>query len=76
VIASQAVISGVFDHPAGDPARLRAAHGMQHTSGSQIGQIYLPGVNWLMLLGVIALVLAFGHRPTWRRPTASRSPAP
>ena len=32
---------------------------LQHTSGRQIGQIYMPGVNWLMLLGVIALVLAF-----------------
>jgi KUP system potassium uptake protein len=32
---------------------------LEHTSSSQMGQIYMPGVNWLMLLGVIALVLAF-----------------
>jgi KUP system potassium uptake protein len=32
---------------------------IEHTSGSQIGQIYLPGVNWLMFIGVAALVLAF-----------------
>jgi KUP system potassium uptake protein len=30
-----------------------------HTSSRQMGQIYMPGVNWLMLAGVVALVLAF-----------------
>jgi KUP system potassium uptake protein len=73
VIASQAVITGVYSITQ-QAIQLGYAPRMtlQHTSGSQIGQIYMPGVNWLMLLGVIALVLAFRHRPTWRRPTASR----
>jgi KUP system potassium uptake protein len=60
VIASQAVITGVYSITQ-QAIQLGYAPRMalQHTSGSQIGQIYMPGVNWLMLLGVIALVLAF-----------------
>ncbi|MER3424146.1 MAG: potassium transporter Kup, partial [Nitrospiraceae bacterium] len=30
-----------------------------HTSAAQIGQIYLPFLNWAMLAGTIALVLSF-----------------
>ncbi|MRR51749.1 MAG: potassium transporter Kup [Rhodocyclaceae bacterium] len=60
VIASQAVISGVYSitHQAiqlGYAPRME----LDHTSDSQMGQIYMPGVNWLMLGGVVALVLAF-----------------
>ncbi len=33
---------------------------MQHTSEKEIGQIYLPALNWLLLVSVIALVLGFG----------------
>ncbi len=60
VIASQAVISGVYSitHQViqlGYAPRME----LEHTSTSQIGQIYMPGVNWLMFLGVAALVLAF-----------------
>jgi KUP system potassium uptake protein len=60
VIASQAVITGVYSITQ-QAIQLGYAPRMEleHTSGSQIGQIYMPGVNWLMLLGVIALVLAF-----------------
>jgi KUP system potassium uptake protein len=60
VIASQAVITGVYSITQ-QAIQLGYAPRMalQHTSGSQMGQIYMPGVNWLMLLGVIALVLAF-----------------
>ena len=32
---------------------------IQHTSASEFGQIYVPAVNWLQLVGVVALVLAF-----------------
>ena len=32
---------------------------LRHTSSSQMGQIYMPGVNWLMLLGIAGLVLTF-----------------
>jgi len=60
VIASQAVITGVYSitHQAiqlGYAPRME----LDHTSDSQMGQIYMPGVNWLMLGGVIALVLTF-----------------
>ena len=61
VIASQAVISGVF-------SLTRAAIQLgylprmeiQHTSETAIGQIYIPRVNWLLMGGVIALVVGFG----------------
>ncbi len=60
VIASQAVITGVYSITQ-QAIQLGYAPRMelQHTSGSQMGQIYLPAVNWMMLLGVVALVLAF-----------------
>ena len=61
VIASQAVISGAFSltlqaMQLGFSPRLE----VQHTSESEMGQIYLPGLNWLLLASVIALVLGFG----------------
>jgi KUP system potassium uptake protein len=54
------VISGAFSLTAqamrmGYLPRMRIVQ----TSGLAIGQIYLPLVNWLLLLGVIALVLGF-----------------
>ncbi|MGE0026011.1 MAG: potassium transporter Kup [Thermoleophilia bacterium] len=60
VIASQAVITGAFSvaHQAvqlGYLPRLR----VRHTSWATIGQIYVPWMNWLLLVGVVALVLAF-----------------
>ncbi len=60
VIASQAVITGVYSITQ-QAIQLGYAPRMElrHTSSSQMGQIYMPGVNWLMLLGVIGLVLAF-----------------
>ena len=33
---------------------------IQHTSREVIGQIYLPGINWTLCVGVMALVLGFG----------------
>ncbi|MCL2345100.1 MAG: potassium transporter Kup [Desulfobulbus sp.] len=61
VIASQSVISGAFSMTRqamqlGYTPRLET----QHTSDSQIGQIYLPAVNWLMLIAIIGLVVGFG----------------
>jgi KUP system potassium uptake protein len=60
VIASQAVISGAFSvaHQAtrlGYLPRLRVVH----TSSREPGQIYLPFVNWLLLVAVVALILGF-----------------
>ena len=61
VIASQAVISGAFSMTIqamqlGYAPRLE----VQHTSDKQIGQIYVPTINWLLLSAVIALVIGFG----------------
>lgn len=61
VIASQAVISGVFSLTMqalqlGYWPRL-AVH---HTSSKEYGQIYVPAMNWLLLAGTALLVVAFG----------------
>ena len=60
VIASQAVISGAFSitrqaMQLGLLPRMRALH----TSASQRGQIYMPAVNWLLMIAVFCLVLGF-----------------
>lgn len=60
VIASQAVISGTFSLTQqavqlGLLPRLE----IQHTSESQVGQIYLPRVNWTLMVIVLSLVLLF-----------------
>jgi KUP system potassium uptake protein len=59
-IASQALISGAFSITRqaiqlGYSPRLEVVH----TSEQAEGQIYLPGINWLMLAGVVVLVLTF-----------------
>jgi KUP system potassium uptake protein len=61
VIASQAVISGAFSVTRqavqlGYLPRLK----ILHTSEREIGQIYVPFVNWALLTAVILLVLGFG----------------
>ena len=60
VIASQAVITGAFS-VARQAMQLGYIPRMQirHTSSDTIGQIYVPGVNWLLMVLVITLVLAF-----------------
>ncbi|RZL81936.1 MAG: potassium transporter Kup [Sphingomonas sp.] len=60
VIASQAVISGAFSVTQqaiqlGFIPRLR----IEHTSASTQGQIYIPLVNWALMIMVILLVLFF-----------------
>jgi KUP system potassium uptake protein len=60
VIASQAVISGAFSVTQqamhlGFIPRLR----IQHTSEAAMGQIYIPVVNWMLMVMVILLVLFF-----------------
>ena len=60
VIASQAVISGAFSvaHQAGQLGYLPRLR-IQYTSEQLMGQIYVPWVNWLLLVSVLTLVLAF-----------------
>ena len=60
VIASQAVISGAFSVTQqaiqlGFVPRLR----IEHTSASTAGQIYIPLINWALMIMVILLVLTF-----------------
>ena len=60
VIASQATITGAYSMTLqatrlGYLPRLR----ILHTSDTERGQIYVPSVNWLMLVAVIVLVLQF-----------------
>ena len=60
IIASQAVISGAFSVTQqavqlGFLPRLR----ILHTSAQAAGQIYVPLVNWLLLVFVVALVVGF-----------------
>ncbi len=60
VIASQAVITGVYSMTS-QAIQLGYAPRMtiQHTSGAEMGQIYLPGINFALLIAVILLVLTF-----------------
>ncbi len=60
IIASQAVISGAFSLTR-QAVQLGYLPRMNivHTSPGEIGQIYIPAVNWLLMLATIALVLAF-----------------
>ncbi|WP_417924732.1 potassium transporter Kup [Collimonas arenae] len=60
VIASQAVISGAFSLTSqaillGFVPRMR----ILHTSEDERGQIYIPMINWMLLILVVAVVLAF-----------------
>jgi KUP system potassium uptake protein len=61
IIASQAVISGAFSVTQqaiqlGFIPRLR----ITHTSASAAGQIYIPVINWSLMIMVILLVITFG----------------
>lgn len=61
IIASQATISGSYSVTRqaiqlGFLPRLA----VRFTSAREAGQIYMPAVNWAMLLGVLALVVGFG----------------
>ncbi|WP_174872927.1 low affinity potassium transporter Kup [Vogesella oryzae] len=60
VIASQAVISGVFSLTR-QAVQLGFLPRMEitHTSDHEIGQIYIPLINWGLLVAVIAVVVMF-----------------
>jgi KUP system potassium uptake protein len=60
IIASQAVISGVFSMTQqalqlGLVPRVRIIH----SSAETMGQVYVPSVNWVLCIATIVLVLAF-----------------
>ncbi len=61
-VASQAVISGSYSLTRqavqlGYLPRIR----IRHTSAREIGQIYVPSVNWLLMICAIGLVIGFGQ---------------
>jgi KUP system potassium uptake protein len=61
VIASQAVISGVFSVTTqavslGLLPRVR----VEHSSAEHAGQIYVPTMNWILMVAALGLVLTFG----------------
>jgi KUP system potassium uptake protein len=61
VIASQAMISGAFSLTRqavqlGYSPRVA----ITHTSSGEIGQIYVPAVNWMLMLACAGLVIGFG----------------
>ena len=60
VIASQAMITGAFSITR-QAIQLGYAPRMNvmHTSEREIGQIYVPFINWTLLVGVVALVIGF-----------------
>ena len=61
VIASQAVISGAFSlSQQAMQLSLLPRLDVQQTSNEAIGQVYVPQINWLLMVCVIGLVLAFG----------------
>ncbi|MCP5321741.1 MAG: potassium transporter Kup [Pseudomonadales bacterium] len=60
IIASQSVISGAFSMTSqaiqlGYAPRI----GIRYTSAQEKGQIYIPNINWLLLIAVLSLVLMF-----------------
>ncbi len=61
VIASQAVITGAFSvsRQALQLGYLPRMH-IQHTSESTQGQVYMPRVNWGLMVAVMMLVISFG----------------
>jgi KUP system potassium uptake protein len=60
VIASQAVISGTYSMTM-QAMQLSFLPRMNivHTSEREIGQIYVPGINWILLVAVVAAVIGF-----------------
>ena len=60
VIASQAIISGVFSLTR-QAIQLGYLPRMEivHTSRAEIGQVYMPSVNWMLMFSTIALVIGF-----------------
>jgi KUP system potassium uptake protein len=61
VIASQAVISGVFSVTTQAVSLgLLPRQRVEHSSAENVGQIYVPTMNWILMAAAIALVLGFG----------------
>ncbi|VEC02121.1 potassium transport protein Kup [Cedecea lapagei] len=62
IIASQAVISGVFSLTR-QAVRLGYLSPMRiiHTSEMESGQIYIPAINWILYIAVVIVIVSFEH---------------
>jgi KUP system potassium uptake protein len=61
VIASQAVISGAYSiTKQAIQLGFLPRTNIVHTSSRQIGQIYVPMINWTLLIAIVAAVIGFG----------------
>ena len=62
VIASQAVISGVFSLTR-QAVRLGYLSPIRivHTSEQESGQIYIPVINWMLYISVVIVIMSFEH---------------
>jgi KUP system potassium uptake protein len=61
IIASQAVITGAYSMTKqAIQLGLLPRMQMQYTSEKEIGQIYIPVVNWVLLVAVVLAVIGFG----------------
>jgi KUP system potassium uptake protein len=61
IIASQALISGSFSLTRqavqlGLAPRLE----IEHTSAHEMGQVYVPRINWVLMVSTVAIVIGFG----------------
>jgi KUP system potassium uptake protein len=60
IIASQAIISGAFSLTSqAIQLGFCPRFGIHYTSEEEMGQIYIPWVNWVLMLGVVGLILGF-----------------
>ena len=61
IIASQALISGSFSLTR-QAVQLGLAPRLdvQHTSAREMGQVYVPRVNWALMVATVAIVIGFG----------------
>ena len=50
----------VLAHPAGGPARVCPADRIVYTSPTAKGQIYVPLINWALMIAFVGLVVVFG----------------
>jgi KUP system potassium uptake protein len=61
IIASQALISGAFSLTRqAIQLGLAPRLDVEHTSATEMGQIYVPQVNWALMVATLAMVVGFG----------------
>ena len=60
VIASQAIISGAFSMT---QQAIQLGYSprfdIQHTSAHEVGQVYIPEINWMLMIATVGLVFGF-----------------